>query len=130
MYLRALALLTCGALSTTVLADDESVDYSGFKWRNIGPAFMSGRIADIDWDPTDNSVWYVGVGSGGVWKTDNAGVTWSPIFDSQSVYSIGNVTVDPSNPHTARGVTAQLNDPRTPERLKQRLGGSAGPTVE
>lgn len=107
MYLRALALLTCGALSATVLADDDSVDYSGFKWRNIGPAFMSGRIADIDWDPTDNSVWYVGVGSGGVWKTDNAGVTWSPIFDSQSVYSIGNVTVDPSNPHTVWAGTGE-----------------------
>ena len=100
MYLRALALLTCTALSVNAIGKEDGVDYSGFKWRNIGPAFMSGRVADIDWDPTDNSVWYVGVGSGGVWKTVNAGVTWNPIFDSQSVYSIGNVTVDPSNPHT------------------------------
>ena len=73
--------------------------YAGLAWRNIGPAFMSGRVADIDWDPTDDSVWYVGVGSGGVWKTVNAGTTWEPVFDGQSVYSIGNVTVDPSNPH-------------------------------
>ena len=73
--------------------------YEGLKWRNIGPAFMSGRIADIDWDPSDNSVWCVGVGSGGVWKTINAGVTWAPVFDKQTAYSIGNVTVDPSNPH-------------------------------
>ena len=92
-------------LSSVHAADSESGEekkpgpYEGLKWRNIGPAFMSGRIADIDWDPTDNSVWYVGVGSGGVWKTINAGVTWTPVFDKQTAYSIGNVTVDPSNPH-------------------------------
>ena len=76
------------------VADDESV--LGLKWRNIGPALVSGRIADIARHPEDLSVWYVAVGSGGVWKTSN-GVTWKPIFDEQSRYSIG-VTVDPSNP--------------------------------
>jgi photosystem II stability/assembly factor-like uncharacterized protein len=94
--------LLLGVLLVTpaaTLAADDPNPYSGLKWRNIGPAFMSGRIADIDWDPTDDSVWYVGVGSGGVWKTINAGTTWTPIFDGQSSYSIGNVTVDPSNPH-------------------------------
>jgi len=96
--------LTFFALSTLPLQADshgEGEDpYAGLTWRNIGPAFMSGRIADIDWDPTDDSVWYVGVGSGGVWKTVNAGTTWEPIFDDQDVYSIGNVAVDPSNPNT------------------------------
>ena len=87
-------------LPFTAVADDDAMDLSGLKWRNIGPAFMSGRIADIDWDPEDSSVWYVAVGSGGVWKTENAGVSWTPIFDAQSSYSIGNVTVDPSNPNT------------------------------
>ena len=88
------------ALAEETAADEKKPDpYEGLKWRNIGPAFMSGRIADIDWDPNDNSVWYVGVGAGGVWKTINAGVTWTPVFDKQTSYSIGNVTVDPSNPH-------------------------------
>ncbi len=87
--------------SVSCAAEEEPKSpYAGLAWRNIGPAFMSGRIADIDWDPTDSSVWYVAVGSGGVWKTINAGVTWTPIFDEESVYSIGNVTVDPSNPNT------------------------------
>ena len=91
------ALLT----SVTTLAQDKAADpYQGLKWRNIGPGFMSGRIADIAWDPSDSSVWYVAVGSGGVWKTHNAGVTWTPIFDDQPTYSIGSVAVDPSNPHT------------------------------
>ena len=74
--------------------------FAGLKLRNIGPAFMSGRIADIDIDPDNKNIWYVGVGSGGVWKTVNAGTTWTPIFDNQSVYSIGTVTIDPNNSST------------------------------
>ena len=101
--LRALkvSLLTLVLLSSPNYADDKSsLDLSGLKWRSLGPAFMSGRISDIDWDPKDSSVWYVAAGSGGVWKTKNAGVSWTPIFDNESSYSIGNVTVDPSNPNT------------------------------
>ncbi len=73
--------------------------FAGLNLRNIGPAFMSGRIADVAFDPNDPNVWYVGVGSGGVWKTENAGTTWTSIFDGQGSYSIGCITVDPSNPH-------------------------------
>jgi hypothetical protein len=72
--------------------------FSGLKLRNIGPAFTSGRIADIAIHPDDDNVWYVAVGSGGVWKTMNAGNTWTPIFDDQSVYSTGCITIDPNNP--------------------------------
>lgn len=74
--------------------------FAGLKLRNIGPAFMSGRIADIDIDPNNKNIWYVGVGSGGVWKTTNAGTTWTPVFDDQDVYSIGTVTVDSNNSST------------------------------
>ncbi|MCF8232353.1 MAG: hypothetical protein K9J27_09200 [Bacteroidales bacterium] len=74
--------------------------FSAMQLRNIGPAFMSGRIADIAIHPDDPNTWYIGVGSGGVWKTTNAGVTWESVFDGQPVYSIGCVTVDPNNPHT------------------------------
>ncbi len=73
--------------------------FASLELRSIGPALMSGRIADIALDPADPNTWYVAVGSGGVWKTVNAGTTWAPIFDDQDAYSIGCVTVDPSNPH-------------------------------
>ena len=95
------AVLAAGlTMNPAAAKDDASFDFSGLKWRNLGPAFMSGRISDIDWDPDDSSVWYVAAGSGGVWKTKNAGVSWTPVFDNEASYSIGNVTVDPSNPNT------------------------------
>jgi photosystem II stability/assembly factor-like uncharacterized protein len=58
---------------------------------------MSGRIADIVIDPDLTSTWYVAVGSGGVWKTENAGTTWKPIFDDQPSYSIGALALDPND---------------------------------
>ncbi len=60
---------------------------------------MSGRIADIAIHPEDEATWYVAAGSGGVWKTTNAGVTFAPVFDEQPSYSIGCVTIDPSQPN-------------------------------
>jgi photosystem II stability/assembly factor-like uncharacterized protein len=72
--------------------------YSGLAFRNIGPALMSGRISDIAVHPEDNSFWYIAVGSGGVWKTENSGTTWQPVFDTQESYSIGCVTIDPNHP--------------------------------
>lgn len=77
-----------------------SKTFSGLELRGIGPAFKSGRIADIALHPEDNSIWYVAVGSGGVWKTVNAGTTWEPIFDDQSSYSIGCIAIEPNNPNT------------------------------
>ena len=76
----------------------QKVSLNAFKLRNIGPEFLSGRIADIAIHPNNENVWYVAVGSGGVWMTENAGTTWKPIFDSKPTYSTGSITIDPSNP--------------------------------
>ena len=72
----------------------------GFEFRSIGPAFMSGRIADIAIDPNNENIWYVAVGSGGTWKTTNAGTTWTPLTDDQPFYSTGCITIDPNNSST------------------------------
>lgn len=72
--------------------------FRGLALRGIGPALMSGRIADIAIHPDDRSTWYVAVGSGGVWKTENAGTTWDSIFDGQGSYSIGFIAIDPNDP--------------------------------
>jgi len=87
-----------------VLAQDDEVTLeqrlAGLELRTVGPAFMSGRVADIEIHPEDPSVWYVAVGSGGVWKTSNSGTTWSSLFDGQPSYSVGSVVIDPANPDT------------------------------
>ena len=105
---RACAVLALFALCITTMPaaaqrgadpDDSKQDpFKGLELRGIGPAFMSGRIADIAIPPGEQNTWYVGVGSGGVWKTTNAGTTWKPVFDDQGSYSIGCVTVDPNHP--------------------------------
>lgn len=98
-YFLVLTFISFGAFAQDVSRADEAL-FSGLKMRAVGPAFTSGRIADIAIHPQNDNVWYVAVGSGGVWKTRNAGTTWQAIFDNQDVYSIGCITIDPSNPST------------------------------
>ena len=90
-----LPALTVFAQNKESLLTDKT--FSGIKLRSIGPAMMSGRIADIAIDPTDPNKWIVAVGSGGVWKTTNAGTTWKSVFDSLGSYSTGCVTIDAKN---------------------------------
>ena len=75
----------------------DEIKITGLKWRNIGPAITSGRIADIAVNPSNPYEYYVATASGGVWKTNNSGLKYTPIFDSQGSYSIGCVTIDPNN---------------------------------
>ncbi|HEY2290143.1 MAG TPA: glycosyl hydrolase [Thermoanaerobaculia bacterium] len=72
--------------------------FAGLEFRNIGPAVVGGRVIDIAVDPRTPTTWYVAAASGGVWKTTNAGITWTPIFEGQGSYSIGCLAVDPKNP--------------------------------
>jgi len=74
--------------------------YKGLNFRGIGPAMISGRITDLAIDPRNSSIRYITAASGNVWKTVNAGTTWAPIFDDQGSYSIGCITLDPTNPLT------------------------------
>jgi photosystem II stability/assembly factor-like uncharacterized protein len=71
--------------------------FTGLELRSIGPAFTSGRIGDLAVDPRDNRTWFVAVASGGVWKTSNAGTTFTPVFDDQASFSIGCITIDPKS---------------------------------
>ena len=79
-------------------------------WRELGPAIMGGRIDDFAVaDGTPQTV-YVGVASGGVWKTINQGVTWEPLFDKQSVSTIGAISVAPSDPSILWAGTGEVNN--------------------
>ena len=89
-----------------------SATFSGLTFRSIGPAFTSGRIADIAVNPHDHSQYYVAVACGHIWKTDNAGITYQPVFDNYGSYSIGCLAIDPNNPHVVWAGTGENNHQR------------------
>ena len=85
-------LILIGAVCGLIAADNGSSSiFESFRWRNIGPANMGGRISDIQALENDFRFVVVGSASGGVWKTTNAGTTWDPIFDRYGSASIGSV---------------------------------------
>ncbi len=89
-------VLACVPLSAAII---DSNTFGGLEARSIGPAAMSGRVAALDAVAEDPLTIYVGAASGGVWKSEDAGVTFEPIFDEHT-QSIGAVRIDPSNPET------------------------------
>ncbi|HZU23368.1 MAG TPA: hypothetical protein VE998_11105, partial [Terriglobales bacterium] len=93
-FAAVLAVLLAGAFASAQL---NPAVYSGMKWRLIGP-FRGGRSVAVAGVPSQPDVFYFGSVGGGVWKTEDAGQTWQPIFDSQPIASIGAIAVAPSNP--------------------------------
>jgi photosystem II stability/assembly factor-like uncharacterized protein len=85
-------------------ADDSARDplataVRGVRFRAIGPAVVSGRISDVAIHPDEPNTWYVATASGGVWKTTNAGTTFTAVMDGEGSYSFGAVAIDPTNPN-------------------------------
>lgn len=87
--------------------------YSGLRFRSIGPAVTSGRVIAFAVDPTDKRTYFVGVASGGVWKTVNAGTTFTPVFENEGSYSIGAISIDPKNPSVVWVGTGERNSQRS-----------------
>src|SRR5687767_10976496 len=97
--MRLVFLLTC-FFSLTVAAQRISLDqFKNWKPRNIGPAGMSGRVTSVDVLHSKPDTWVIGAASGGVWKTENAGANWTPLFDEQPTLNIGSVAIQQSNPN-------------------------------
>src|SRR5437899_11462994 len=87
--------------------------FSGLTLRSLGPAVTSGRVVGVALHPNDRSHYYVAAASGGVWKTTNAGTTWTPIFDSEGSYSIGTVVLDPKDSNIVWVGTGENNSQRS-----------------
>ena len=91
----------------------DEVSWGGLQFRSVGPALTSGRISDFAVHPDNRSVYYIASSSGGVWKTENAGTTYMPIFDAQGSYSIGCIAMDPNNPNVIWVGTGENNNQRS-----------------
>lgn len=87
--------------------------FGGMRFRSIGPAVTSGRVNMFAVDPENRAKYYVAVASGGVWKTVNAGTTWTPVFETEGSYSIGAIALDPKNPSTVWVGTGEYNSQRS-----------------
>jgi photosystem II stability/assembly factor-like uncharacterized protein len=85
---------------------------SGLKWRNIGPAYSSGRISDFAVNPGNYRHYYVAVASGNIWRTTNAGTTFEPVFENYGSYSIGCLALDPDNSNVIWAGTGENNHQR------------------
>ena len=86
---------------------------SGLDFRCIGPALTSGRVVDLAVNPDNHNEYYVGVASGGVWKTTNHGVSFQPIFDNEASYSVGCITMDPNQSSTLWVGSGENNNQRS-----------------
>lgn len=93
-----MGLLLLAVCSITVAQKISLDHFKSMKPRSIGPAGMSGRVTAIDALYTNPDLIYLGTASGGVWKTENSGANWTPVFDEQSTLNIGAVSIQQSNP--------------------------------
>src|SRR5258708_7801802 len=99
------------ALAFSVLASAQPLPptlFDSLQWRLIGP-FRGGRSVAVTGIAGDPNTFYFGAVGGGVWKTTNTGVTWSPIFDSQRIASIGAIDVAASDPNVIYAGTGEAD---------------------
>ena len=104
--LLTLSFIICLAASAQRISLDQ---FKNLKPRNIGPSGMSGRIVAIDAVYSNPSIIYVGAASGGIWKTENAGADWKPVFDDQPLQNIGALAIQQSNPSVVWAGTGEGN---------------------
>jgi photosystem II stability/assembly factor-like uncharacterized protein len=107
MFCLALTFALPGGLASQTIVTDK---LKNLEFREIGPAVMGGRIDDFGVVESNPNIVYVGTASGGVWKTTNNGTTWEPVFDKESVSTIGDIAIAPSDPSVVWVGTGEPNN--------------------
>jgi photosystem II stability/assembly factor-like uncharacterized protein len=106
-------LAAISAISASAAEDDEGHPLAGIPLRSIGPALTSGRVADFAFHPDGWQTHYVAMASGNLWKTENNGIIWSPVFENEGSFALGVVEIDPNNPNTVWVGTGENNSQRS-----------------
>lgn len=120
-FFKIVVLLLVLSLNFNLLAqkkEKESTDWTqqsfqALKFRSLGPATTSGRIADIAVHPNNSAEYYLALASGGIFKTTNNGTTFEPVFENEAVYSVGCLAIDPTNPNVIWAGTGENNNQRS-----------------
>jgi photosystem II stability/assembly factor-like uncharacterized protein len=113
MWLGVAAMATVTGLAQSASDRMTADTFAGLAFRSIGPNLTTGRISDISVDPRNRNVWYVAASSGNLWKTENRGNTWTPIFDTYGSFSLGVVVVDPRDSNVVWLGTGENNNQRS-----------------
>ncbi len=113
LLLSTLAVRSFGSPQGTISDGLPANAFGWLKARSIGPALTSGRITAFAVNPSNRSHYFAAAASGGVWKTVNAGASWSPVFDNEGSYSIGALAMDPRNPSVVWVGTGESNAQRS-----------------
>lgn len=114
-HLRSFLALTVFAalLSPAMAVAQDDNPLASLPLRSMGPALTSGRISDFAFHPEHDHVYYAAIASGGLFKTENNGTTWTPVFDNEGSYALGVVELDPSNPNVVWVGTGENNSQRS-----------------
>ena len=110
-FICGIALASCWV--ATVFAQDAAHPFENLALRGIGPAVMGGGVTDFAFHPDRRQEFFAAHAVGGLWKTTNNATTWTPVFDDEGAYSIGVVTIDPSNPNIVWVGTGENNSQRS-----------------
>ena len=87
--------------------------FKDLKFRSLGPSLTTGRIQDVVVDPKNPSIWYVGAAAGGVWKTDNRGLTFKSVFDNGGSFNMCCIVIDPKDSKVLWLGTGENANPRS-----------------
>ena len=115
VFLLALAALvaTVGARQGVASGALTTESLAAFEFRSLGPTLTTGRVADIEVDPNHPNVYYVAAAAGGLWKSENRGDSWKPIFDNGGAFNLCCIVVDPKDSNVLWLGTGENSNPRS-----------------
>jgi photosystem II stability/assembly factor-like uncharacterized protein len=108
-----LAAIAIAAPASAQMLDSSVV--AAFRWRNVGPSNFMGRVSDVQGIPSPSKTLYIASAGGGIWKSNNNGISWRPIFDDKDVVAMGMLAIAPTDTNIIYAGTGEPNSRNTIE---------------